>query len=195
GFPVDVGGDIIIAADDQPIEAMDDLIAFLERHTQVGQAISLTILRDGNQEEVSVTLAPRPERSVVAPPQPQQDDQGEKQARQAWLGISGLALDPQLAGALELPAQQEGILIQQIEHGSPAHLAGLKGGFMPLSLEGRSVLAGGDVLLAIDDQAIANMATLAETLRQHEPGDEVTLRLLRDNQEIEVPITLADRPE
>ena len=54
------GGDLVIAADGRPINNPDDLISFLVFQTEVGQTISLTIIRDGQQIDVPLTLGQRP---------------------------------------------------------------------------------------------------------------------------------------
>jgi S1-C subfamily serine protease len=59
--PVKAGGDIITAIDSVPARSMDDIITYLQ-HTAVGQPVDLTILRDGEEMQVSVVLATRPER-------------------------------------------------------------------------------------------------------------------------------------
>jgi S1-C subfamily serine protease len=55
-----VGGDVITAIDGQPVKSMSDIIAYLAIHTQVGQTVSLTILRNGETQTVDVTLGTRP---------------------------------------------------------------------------------------------------------------------------------------
>jgi serine protease Do len=55
-----VGGDIITAIDGQTMNSMSDIIAYLAIHTQVGQTVTLTILRDGKTQNVQVTLGSRP---------------------------------------------------------------------------------------------------------------------------------------
>jgi serine protease Do len=55
-----VGGDVITAIDGQTINSMSDIIAYLAIHTQVGQTVTLTILRDGKTQSVQVTLGNRP---------------------------------------------------------------------------------------------------------------------------------------
>ncbi len=60
GIRVQVGGDVVVAMDGQPIKTFDDIVAYLARSTQVGQTVTLTILRDGKQQDVQVTLAARP---------------------------------------------------------------------------------------------------------------------------------------
>lgn len=54
------GGDLIIAADGRPIASPDDLISFLVFDAEVGQTITLTIIRGGEQIEVPLTLGERP---------------------------------------------------------------------------------------------------------------------------------------
>ena len=58
---VRIGGDIIVGIDGQLVEGMDDLITYLETR-QVGQQVVLTIVRDGDERQVEVTLEERPAR-------------------------------------------------------------------------------------------------------------------------------------
>lgn len=60
GVPVKVGGDIIISIDGQAINTFDDLLVYIYRHTRPGQEITLHILREGNEQEIVMTLAARP---------------------------------------------------------------------------------------------------------------------------------------
>ena len=60
GFPTLVGGDIIVGVDGQEIREFDDLLSYLVENTVVGQDITLSILRDGETIEISVTLDERP---------------------------------------------------------------------------------------------------------------------------------------
>lgn len=63
GQTIPAGGDVIIAIDGQPVRKSDDLITYLTRNTSVGQTVQLTIVRDGQQQTVSVKLEARPGRS------------------------------------------------------------------------------------------------------------------------------------
>jgi serine protease Do len=60
GMPANVGGDVIIAVDGKPVNKMADMLDFLAKQSVPGQTIVLTILRDGQQMNVSVTLGTRP---------------------------------------------------------------------------------------------------------------------------------------
>ena len=60
GSRVRVGGDIIIAIDDYEVEDFSDLIAYLVLRTEVGQVVTLTVLRDGEELRIPVELGERP---------------------------------------------------------------------------------------------------------------------------------------
>ncbi|MGD2146370.1 MAG: trypsin-like peptidase domain-containing protein [Anaerolineae bacterium] len=60
GRPVVIGGDIITAIDGQELRTFDDLVAYLVRNTEVGQDVALTVVRDGMDIEVRLTLGERP---------------------------------------------------------------------------------------------------------------------------------------
>ncbi len=62
GSEVKIGGDVIVAIDDQPVRSMDDLIVYLVKKAHPGQKVTLTILRDGQERHVGVTLGERPRR-------------------------------------------------------------------------------------------------------------------------------------
>ncbi len=60
GAPILLGGDIITAIDGHPVSSLDELVSYLVNHTEVGQTVTLTILRDGQERQVQVTLGERP---------------------------------------------------------------------------------------------------------------------------------------
>jgi S1-C subfamily serine protease len=60
GQPVPTGGDIITELDGEPVEGMEDVISLVNGMAP-GDEITLTVLRDGEETEVAVTLGERPE--------------------------------------------------------------------------------------------------------------------------------------
>jgi S1-C subfamily serine protease len=60
GALLSIGGDVIVAANNQPLRSMDDLIVFLVEQTVPDQEITLTVLRDGEEISLDVTLGERP---------------------------------------------------------------------------------------------------------------------------------------
>jgi S1-C subfamily serine protease len=61
GALVGVGGDIIVALDGAAVQDMDDLATHLSE-AAVGQTVALTIVRDGEEQRIEVTLEERPAR-------------------------------------------------------------------------------------------------------------------------------------
>ncbi|MCU0485228.1 MAG: trypsin-like peptidase domain-containing protein [Anaerolineales bacterium] len=61
GRSEDIGGDVIIAIDGQPVNSFDDLLVYIALKTSPDQTVVLTVLRDGAEREISLTLEPRPE--------------------------------------------------------------------------------------------------------------------------------------
>lgn len=56
-----VGGDVITAINGQTINSFEDLASYLLNNTQVGQTVNLTILRQGQQKTVQLTLGAMPQ--------------------------------------------------------------------------------------------------------------------------------------
>ncbi|MSP14627.1 MAG: PDZ domain-containing protein [Chloroflexi bacterium] len=57
---------MILAVDGQPVKDFGDMVTYLARNTQVGQTVNLTVLRQGTQVTVKVTLAARPASATQA---------------------------------------------------------------------------------------------------------------------------------
>ena len=60
GIPMKLGGDVIIAIDNNTIRKIDDILAYVEIEKSVGDDLEIMILRDGQMMEVIATLAARP---------------------------------------------------------------------------------------------------------------------------------------
>jgi 2-alkenal reductase len=54
------GGDLIVAIDGNPVQDTEELIAYLVFHTEVGQTVDLSVIRDGETVSVPLTLGARP---------------------------------------------------------------------------------------------------------------------------------------
>jgi 2-alkenal reductase len=112
-----------------------------------------------------------------------------------WLGISGGSLTSDLAQVMNLDVDQRGALIIDIVPGGPADQADLRGSSQELAISGQPFRVGGDVITAIDGQAIDNFEDLVAFLaRNTEVGQQVTLSFLRDGETETVTLVLAARP-
>jgi S1-C subfamily serine protease len=60
-YSVPLDGDIITAVNGEPVADFEDLTVYLETQTTVGDTVTLTIIRGGEEQTISLTLAERPE--------------------------------------------------------------------------------------------------------------------------------------
>jgi serine protease Do len=93
-----------------------------------------------------------------------------------------------LAKALNLP-QAAGVLVQQVAANSPAAQIGLRPGTTQATIDGQTLLLGGDVILAVLGVPIGEETyeKRRERVSQLPPGAPVTLAVLRDGR----PVTLS----
>jgi 2-alkenal reductase len=110
-----------------------------------------------------------------------------------YLGITSRSnLTLRMIEELGLP-RQTGAYVTAVTPGSPADRAGLRGGSRPTSFTG--LPAGGDLIVGIDGKPVLTFDDLLSYLiKNKEPGDTVTLTIVRDGQEKEVNLTLGKRP-
>jgi S1-C subfamily serine protease len=112
----------------------------------------------------------------------------------AYIGVSTQALYPQLAEKLGLDTDHGGLLAEIVPDG-PGDEAGLKGGDEKLRFQGVPYQTGGDTILAVDGHEVVQPDDLSRYISSFQPGDEVTLDVLRENGDRErVRVTLGKRP-
>lgn len=113
-----------------------------------------------------------------------------------WLGIAGRELTPALAKDLGVSATK-GVYVVTVAQNSPADRAGLRPALQSeaAAQNDSSLPPGGDVILAVDGNAVTDVDELAGYLDgQKRAGDTVSLDVLRDGQETAVEATLAEWP-
>ncbi|MEA2156106.1 MAG: hypothetical protein QOE11_2246 [Solirubrobacteraceae bacterium] len=111
----------------------------------------------------------------------------------AYLGVATARIYPQLARRFHLPVAA-GAWVQEVVPGGPADDAGLKPGTGTQRFQARTVATGGDIITAVDGQALQDESALGVALLRLHPGQKVTLRVYRDGRPRNVEVTLGERP-
>jgi len=111
--------------------------------------------------------------------------------RRPSLDIVTLPISPDIAQQLGLPADY-GILIDHVIPGGAAARAGLRGGNQRAYMGNIPVMLGGDLIVAMDGQEIANAQDLSAAMNSHHAGDVVTLTVFRGQKRMDVKVTLSD---
>lgn len=105
-------GDIIIKKDGKEIDNWDNFRNEVAR-TAPGTKLTLTVIRDGKEEEIELELATRPGQVAVAE---EEEETSEK------LGITVQKLTPELAKQFGFK-DETGVIVTNVEQGSPAQEA------------------------------------------------------------------------
>jgi 2-alkenal reductase len=110
-----------------------------------------------------------------------------------YLGLSSLSdLSLNSQEALGL-THTVGAYVVEVNPGGPADKAGIKAGREKTSIQG--LYKGGDLIIAIDGHSILTFGDLLKYLiNNKQPGDSVTLTIIRDGTEKEMEIKLGSRP-
>jgi S1-C subfamily serine protease len=96
----------------------------------------------------------------------------------AYLGVSSTTMTPAVAAELGVAAQP-GAVVVQVGQGTPAARGGLQ---------------EGDVIVGLGDQEVKSDRDLRQAILSRKPGDEVTLRFVRNGQPRSTTVRLAERP-
>lgn len=123
-----------------------------------------------------------------------QDLQKYGHARRPSLGIRTLAIGPDLAQQMGLPASY-GLLIESTEPGGAAARAGLRGGNQLAYLGNMQISIGGDLIVAIDGQPVTDSQDIAEIMDRHKPGDEITVTFYRGQRKMTARVALGEAAE
>ena len=98
----------------------------------------------------------------------------------------GVSVDADINRVLSKELGIEGVLLLEVEPGSAADAAGLRG----TTVDRDGNVIAGDVIIALDGQAVDSVATLLARLEDHQIGDRVTLRIWRAGRELDVDVFL-----
>jgi serine protease DegQ len=102
------------------------------------------------------------------------------EVKRAYLGVLyGTQVTPDLNQQFGLGVD-EGVSVDEVPPGTPAAEAGVK---------------PGDVIVSLNGKPIRTQEDLIGELNRHQPGDEVTLGIVRDGKRRQLDVTLAERPE
>ena len=108
----------------------------------------------------------------------------------AYLGIQMSDVTAELAKELDLPVDA-GALIAEATEGGPADDAGLEGSD---GTSDQGVPQGGDVLVEVDGETIANADDVAAAIADNSPGDEIEVVYYRDGERETAQVELGERP-
>src|SRR3984957_15188690 len=111
--------------------------------------------------------------------------------RRPALGVSTIAISPELADELGLPVDF-GLLVIQVTPGGSADQAGLHAGNQRAYLGNTAITLGGDLIVAIDDQKVEDQQDLSQMMNNHRAGDRVKITIYRNKKKMDVSVSLGE---
>ncbi len=165
-------GDVIRAIDGKPVATPRDL-ALDVAAIHPGAEARLDVLRDGKPQDIGVTVASMKNDAVAA-------REGAADQDQPTVGLALAPLTPELRGELDLPAHTNGVVVRNVQPGSPAEEAGIREGDVIIGVGSKTVASPGEAVSAIH----------AAVRHDH----AVALRILRDGQTAFVAVDMSKQP-
>jgi serine protease Do len=162
-----LGGDILTAVDGHEVRSIDDLVNLLG-HTPAGQKIELTYLRDGETRKTSLTTISHDQFELLA------ENFENRSAGYGSLGFQDT--------------------VTKVVHLAGKNISGVKLGV--LSASGPAALAGiqtGDVVIEFDGVPIRNRGEFLMRVRRAIPYSTVNVVLVRDTQQLKIPVKMGKR--
>ncbi len=95
-----------------------------------------------------------------------------------WIGVEAREITPEMGESFRLGATT-GVLIEGVLRGGPAERAGLK---------------PGDVLVAIEGKPVKDPNAMLNLVAALVPGKPASIRLRRDNKDVDIQIAVGKRP-
>ena len=195
-------GDVIVSFDGHRVRDAGELTSAV-RGAKPGDRAPVVVIRDGGKKTIKVELGSRKTPAGGFAPNLEalhkgladrmiymHRGEGEGEAGQApmiwtmgdepnaFLGVQMGALTEQLGRYFGAP-DGEGVLVNEVVDDSPAARAGIE---------------AGDVILRANDRAISGPDDVRNALRKADPGDKLSVTVLRDHAERTFEVTLGDPP-
>lgn len=142
GEPADRAGmkpyDVITEVNGKPVHSQFDLIREVTS-VPVGKKAKIKILREGRSRVLDIEVATRTAEGGVGPAAPRKRKKGPEERERVPTGLTLSDLDARARRALGLSREDKGVLVTDVEYGSPAEAAGLIQGDLILEVDRKPV--------------------------------------------------------
>ncbi len=112
------------------------------------------------------------------------------EVRRPKLGVDGVSVKKLQEQGVDLPVET-GLLLRAVVNGSAAQQAGLRG----LSRDSSGEIVLGDIVTAIDGEAVNDLDDLYRHLDKKQIGSTIQVQIFRDGKTLNVPVKLAAAPQ
>jgi len=171
-------GDVVVAVNGRPVDMPGQLTRTVASVAPGGK-VTLSVLRDAKKQDISITVAQRPDEEALASGEAPGEGEGSAapaDAKGPKLGVRLQPVTPEMARELKLDGTG-GVLVAEVTPDGPASSAGVQ---------------RGDVILEVNRQQVTSPSQVAPIVQKAKPGDVVLLRIRRGPNSTFVPVRLPD---
>ncbi len=164
-------GDVLLRIGQNEVKNHNDIARVLREH-KPGDAVALTFLRDGKEQNAEATLGQREIRMAR---------QWKEMPCKDFYMVPHMkkeAADPTAFLGIVMEPHEDGVRITEVVRQSPARAVGLR---------------EGDILYRIDRTSLTTPEEVSGFIQDKKEGDQVTLQIRRDGKKMEVPVVLGSK--
>ncbi|MGD9878426.1 DegQ family serine endoprotease, partial [Desulfococcus sp.] len=158
GDPADKGGikvgDVVIAVDGNPVKSSRELSAQIA-NLPVGKKTSITLIREGKEKTVEVTLGKRDNEIQRV---------GSDRRNNGDLGLELRTLDPETAQRFGFESDAKGVLVTDVASGGKAENAGVR---------------QGDLIIEINREPVSSIAEFQSLMGKIKKGEAIRFLMKR----------------
>lgn len=174
--------DVILAYDGHDVEGTVQFRR-LVRETPPGRSVTLTVLRDGHEQKLTIQVGSGRDVDVTAllrNVEPLRTYNFKMEAPEIFigstptLGIEAEDVSGQLGAYFGVPGE-EGVLVREVSSGTPAAKAGVK---------------AGDVITSVNGAVVRTVNELRQRLREDREEKTVALKLMRQGSATTITVTI-----
>jgi serine protease Do len=152
-------GDVVLSYGGHRIEQLRDLTSAVA-DTKAGANMNVVVWRDGGKKTLEVEIGQMPGEEQMAA---LTGEQQPEESNTPKLGVMLGQLTPEARQQFQLPADVKGVVVTQVEPGSPAAEKGLQ---------------PGDVIIEADRKQVSDPKAVADAVREAAKSDDQTILLL-----------------
>ena len=119
-------GDVIVKFDGKSVESSKDIVVNVSR-IPIGKDVETIVVRDKKKVKLNIRIGRMPSDEELARLEGRPFEEGKDMIVKKWRGIEVTAITGDLAARLGI-SDKEGVIIIEVERGSPAHYANLRAG-------------------------------------------------------------------
>jgi serine protease Do len=166
-------GDVVVDYNGHEVKDSDSLVAMVVA-TKPGTSVPVTIYRNNQKKTLNVTVDELDLEAEQGAQSTRRNEPGTEQPTTTGFGMTLDAITPELARRMDLPANQGGAIVSDVDRESPAGNAGI---------------APGDVILEVNRTKVSTLSQVTRELQKVPAGSPAFLLIWRDGQQVFVTMT------